>query len=71
MSHVGGGHPWHDMMTGVYAHNTGSPGTHLHGVSNLDNRGIEGSFARVMGQPSSLWGKTGTVLTTDYQKTSC
>lgn len=71
LDHVTDSHPTLDPMNGAYPHNPGSSGNPLHCVSNLDVKGLEGVFARTMGQPSSMWGVDGRVPVSAYETVDC
>ena len=42
-------HPEHDVMNGFYTHGVGVSDTHLHCVSNLDVKGLEMVFVKMLG----------------------
>lgn len=71
LDHVSGNHPVLDPMNGLYPHSPGSASNPLHCVSNLDVKGLEGVFARTMGQPSSMWGADGRVSVSQYATVPC
>lgn len=71
LGHVQDNHPQLDAMNGAYPHNPGASNNPLHCVSNLDVKGLEGVFARTLGQPSSLWGATGRVSVGAYDQVPC
>ncbi len=52
LEHVVDNHPEHDAMAGIYVHQPGAAGTHLHCASNLDVLGLEAVFGRIFGRPS-------------------
>lgn len=52
LEHVVDNHPEHDAMAGLYVHQPGVRGTHLHCASNLDVLGLEAVFGRLFGRPS-------------------
>lgn len=71
LDHVTGNHPTLDAMNGAYPHNPGAAGNPLHCISNLDVKALEGVFANTMGQPSTLWGATGSVAVSAYETVPC
>lgn len=67
---LGAGHPAEDepvgdLMNGRYVPPAGVEPC----LSNLNVRAVEGSFARVLGQPSTAWGATALVPVGDYDRT--
>jgi hypothetical protein len=71
LNHVVDGHPVDDVMNGGYPYSPGVAGNPLNCISNLDVKGLEGVFAKAMGQPSSLWGANGRVAASQYAKVAC
>lgn len=68
LDHILDGHPTNDIMNGAYPYTPGGPAP-KNCVSNLNVRGLEGVFARALGQPVTSWGKAGTVGVGQYQQT--
>lgn len=71
LNHVEQSHPKFDPMNGLYPQSPGSSNTFKQCVSNLDIDGLEGVFARTLGQPSSLWGEDGEISVSQYQQRNC
>ncbi len=71
LAHVAPSMPFADMMVAVYPEPVGAVDNPVHCMSNLNVRGIEGAFARHLGQPAETWRATATVLARDYQQARC